>query len=416
MPTPTAYTYSIATNFPNHLVASDRLTMEIGQSSIVTALDHIDTSGDAVNIWFKDVLSGGDQTTLNGVVAAHSGVPLSVTASATGSITGSGQSVSLVLSGSATLGLQITGTWVATLVPEATIDGSNWFSIEAFSVGDVASITSISANGQWRIAAGGVVQVRIRCSAYTSGSATITLQATGSAAIVRTVSGAASLISGYSSTSSNARVIIAATTYTEQLTNAQRSVSSSSASDTSAGTGARTIRITYYDQTMAGPFTEDITLNGTSTVNTVGTNICFIESLRVLTAGSGGNNAGTITLFISTAGAGGTIGTIATNDNQTNWCHHYIAKDKTMFLTQVLCGNQGCCNGSLSVLRNTPTIADSTDLVVVPQVRVQSGTTESVVFSSPVRVSGPARVQLQIKQDSVSASNNWFAGFAYQEV
>jgi hypothetical protein len=77
MATPTKYTYSISTDFPNGKVATDRLTLEIQQSAIVTALDYIETTGDDCDIWFKDPLSAGDQTVLDGVIAAHSGEPLS---------------------------------------------------------------------------------------------------------------------------------------------------------------------------------------------------------------------------------------------------------------------------------------------------------------------------------------------------
>ena len=69
------YVYSIANDFPNHSINPDQLTLEIQNSSIATALDHIDTSGDTVVIWFVDVLSGGDQTTLTSVVNAHQGTP-----------------------------------------------------------------------------------------------------------------------------------------------------------------------------------------------------------------------------------------------------------------------------------------------------------------------------------------------------
>jgi hypothetical protein len=72
----TKYTYSIQNDTPNHKVAPDRLTQEIQQSAIVTALDHIDTNGDVLDIWFKDVLSSGDQTILTGIVNTHSGEPL----------------------------------------------------------------------------------------------------------------------------------------------------------------------------------------------------------------------------------------------------------------------------------------------------------------------------------------------------
>lgn len=72
----TKYAYSISTDFPNHKVATDRLTGEIRTSAIVTALDAITTSGDSCDVWFKDALSVGDKTLLDGVVAEHSGEPL----------------------------------------------------------------------------------------------------------------------------------------------------------------------------------------------------------------------------------------------------------------------------------------------------------------------------------------------------
>lgn len=75
MPTPTKYTYSISSDFSAG-VATDALASEIETSSIVTVLDRIDTAGDDCDVWFKDVLSGGDQTTLNSLVAAHAGVGL----------------------------------------------------------------------------------------------------------------------------------------------------------------------------------------------------------------------------------------------------------------------------------------------------------------------------------------------------
>ena len=130
----------------------------------------------------------------------------------------------------------------------------------------------------------------------------------------------------------NTFVDVRQTTYTEQTTNAQRSLASTSANDTSAGTGARQVVISYLDQTCSGPgggvpfFTETVTLNGLTPVNTVNTNICFIERIDVLSVGSSGANVGTINLYTTTAG-GGTIfasigtGALATGlgDNETLW-------------------------------------------------------------------------------------------------
>ena len=69
-------------------------------------------------------------------------------------------------------------------------------------------------------------------------------------------------------------------------------ISSSNANDTAAGTGARTVRILGINGT--GGYAEEIvTLNGQTAVNTVNT-YDAIETMTVLTAGSGGVNAGTI--------------------------------------------------------------------------------------------------------------------------
>lgn len=59
---------------------SGRIEQEIRASAIVIALDRINTD-DATSkcdIWFKDVLSGGDQSILTGIVTAHSGIPLNL--------------------------------------------------------------------------------------------------------------------------------------------------------------------------------------------------------------------------------------------------------------------------------------------------------------------------------------------------
>lgn len=76
MATPTKYTFSIQSSFPNHIVETTRLTLEIQASAIAIAIDRIDTAGDVCDVWFKDALSSEDQSTLNGLVATHSGAPM----------------------------------------------------------------------------------------------------------------------------------------------------------------------------------------------------------------------------------------------------------------------------------------------------------------------------------------------------
>lgn len=66
-----SYTYSVSQDTANGKVSVFELTKEIGNSSIVTALDYINVVGDSLIIVFKGDLSGPDVTTLNGLVAAH---------------------------------------------------------------------------------------------------------------------------------------------------------------------------------------------------------------------------------------------------------------------------------------------------------------------------------------------------------
>lgn len=79
-------------------------------------------------------------------------------------------------------------------------------------------------------------------------------------------------------------------------------ISSSSANDTAAGTGARTVYILGINGT-GGFVSETVTLNGQTAVNTVNT-YDAIESMTVMTVGSGGANAGIIYAGTGTVTAG----------------------------------------------------------------------------------------------------------------
>lgn len=65
-------------NYTKTPVAVDRLEQEIQSSAIVIALRHITTLGSGLTITMADTLSGGDETILNGIVTAHTGVLLAI--------------------------------------------------------------------------------------------------------------------------------------------------------------------------------------------------------------------------------------------------------------------------------------------------------------------------------------------------
>ena len=69
----TNYEYAL-TDFLNDKADLSSLKFEIEQASIVKALKEITMTNDICDIWFKDALSAGEETILDGVVAAHTGV------------------------------------------------------------------------------------------------------------------------------------------------------------------------------------------------------------------------------------------------------------------------------------------------------------------------------------------------------
>lgn len=91
-----------------------------------------------------------------------------------------GAILEIELSGSATIVLNIYGTWNATNVFEATVDGINWFSIEAWQVSSKTYVSSFTINGQYYVFCSGLAKIRIKNTVFTSGTCTITYDASAS--------------------------------------------------------------------------------------------------------------------------------------------------------------------------------------------------------------------------------------------
>lgn len=195
--------------------------------------------------------------------------------------------------------------------------------------------------------------------------------------------------------------VVRSTTYVEQTTQAQRSIVSSSASDSSAGTGARQVKITYYDATCTGPFYETVTMNGTTAVNTVATDICFIERMDVVSVGSNSYNVGTLSLYTGT-GATGTIfatigvGNLVTGlgDNETLYAHHYVGATTETKVVSVITGVTSSAAGggrqeAFLKYRN-PTVATSPTLLYGDVVTNSQGNALVRPYGAPQTLTGPA--------------------------
>lgn len=345
MPTPTNYTYSIPLDCPGGAVNPSKLQTAIRASSIVTAMSQISTyggtvvngqvsgSGSTITIYFNDVLSTADRTTLDGN------------------------------------------------------NGSGGTNGSPSGTHPAAGLIASTDNTQ---------------SPITTGEAGVA--AMGSfAGQVPTSYGRAF---GYLATSATSSVVVRATVYTPQTNAVQRSVSSSNTNDTLAGTGAQKVKITYYDNTCAGPFTDTINLNGTTAVNTNQTNIAFIEKMEVTQVGADGTNDGTITLFIGLNGGGGGYASIAPQDSITYWCHHYVPTGTTCYVT--LIGGSATINSGSFALNSVNPVAGQTAPQTIPDANIRHNIYEtSRNYPVPIQITGPSIIFLTEKPDNATASTTY---------
>jgi len=97
--------------------------------------------------------------------------------SGSGSIAALNGVVTATTHGCGSCNFNITGTWVATLTIQGTVDGTNWFTVYGIVIGTDAVTQFVSNNLALDVPCGGLSQVRLIATAYTSGTATITWNA-----------------------------------------------------------------------------------------------------------------------------------------------------------------------------------------------------------------------------------------------
>lgn len=111
----------------------------------------------------------------------------------------------------------------------------------------------------------------------------------------------------------------------------QMTVVSESGNDISVtGTGVRTLRLHYLDATGAEQ-TEDIIMNGTTGVNTVATDIRFVQDMYSLTVGTGGVADDHIKIY-KTGTVGLVYNMIAQGGNKSMVPHRMVPLAKTLIL------------------------------------------------------------------------------------
>lgn len=73
------------------------------------------------------------------------------------------------------VGVQVTGSFSGTLQFEMTLDGTNFVAVQATNVTTAAIATTTTATGVFQFDVVGALVVRVRSTAWTSGTATVTV-------------------------------------------------------------------------------------------------------------------------------------------------------------------------------------------------------------------------------------------------
>ena len=183
----------------------------------------------------------------------------------------------------------------------------------------------------------------------------------------------------------------------------QMAVVSSSASDTAAGTGARSVHIHYLDAEYQEQF-ETVTLNGATPVNTAATDIRRINGMHSWTVGSGGVPAGNIS--IRAVGGAVTYGYILAGLNMARQAIFTVPAGKRLKIShwQVSSGSTGehFCTTTIRATTHAGVLLPGVFLVQ-DEAGSQNGG-GAYDFAVPRVVPATADIKVSSISDSVSAN------------
>jgi hypothetical protein len=165
---------TIATNTTGIATAANQTTANSSLSTIATNTTGASTAANqtAANTKLDSIISNTSSLQL------QSGANTFLDKTSSGSLVNVNDAVTVNTNGAGMVGFQITGTFVKTIVFEATNDGVNWSSMTCLPrSGNAASFTQTTNAILGKCETGAVVSFRARISASTSGTAVVTLTA-----------------------------------------------------------------------------------------------------------------------------------------------------------------------------------------------------------------------------------------------
>lgn len=185
----------------------------------------------------------------------------------------------------------------------------------------------------------------------------------------------------------------------------QMKMVSSSANDTAAGTGARTVDIHYLDANYAEQ-TEMLTLNGITAVNTVATNILRINDIHVMTTGTGLNSAGNLSLTNITGTV--TYGYISATNNALRQLIYTVPAGKDLYVTGMCVGTGSSAGNRMAefALRVTTSHANelTPDVFHHKAIVIVQDNAVHIPFEMPIKCMSQSDIKISVKSDVAVAS------------
>lgn len=190
--------------------------------------------------------------------------------------------------------------------------------------------------------------------------------------------------------------------YVFPATAIQMRVVSTSANDTAAGTGARTVHIHYLDTNYLEGV-EVVTLNGTTPVNTVATNILRINGFHVTTAGSLGSSAGSISLQDTVGGV--TYAFILATFNTAQQAIYTVPAGRTGYIShwQVSSGTATGTHFTRFYLRTNSHLGSPWSVMLSADSMGTQNNGNAITFPIPIRIPEKTDVKLSAISDAASA-------------
>lgn len=375
-----------------------------------------------------------------------------------GSFTAISQTIVVALNnGYQSIVFQASGTWVGQIEIEISVDGTNYVAHDFLNSGTDAIVNAIAGNGIFFAGVSGFKNFRLRTSAWTSGTATITIrQSIGNQSVHiesplpagTNVLGAMKFVDnlgvafgnkqfdnrlatismpyghaishglvpnhtpvrqlGYNPDVDNVREDLwelGGTYVFPPAGGIQMAFVSDNVNDTAAGTGARTADIHYLNASFV-EMSENIILNGTTAVNTIATDILRINDIHVMTVGTNETSVGNLSL----RNLAGTItyGYIAATGNASRQCIYTVPAGFNLFITGFNVGvghNAGGRLGEFSVRATTSHDDELTPGVFhfKNSVIVQDGSIY-IPFPIPLKCVSMSDVKISVKSDLATAS------------